>query len=102
MLDNAPNFNLKKNSRMKPMRVIQFRQTYRKSRGVKIHRSKNLNFKKPLDLFIDFLNVFMDYTKHLALSLLQMINYINFSLKFPTKTVLFKFFSFSTFRNWGI
>jgi len=84
------------------MRVIQFRQTYRKSRGVKIHRTKILNFKKPLDFFIDFLNVFIDYTKHLALLLLQMINYVNFSLKFPIKTVPFKFLDFSTFRNWGI
>jgi len=83
------------------MRAIPFRQTYRKSRGVKIHRSKILNFKKPLDFFIDFLNVCINYTKHLALLLLQMINYINFSLKFPIKTVLLKFFGFSTFRNWG-
>ena len=84
------------------MRVIQFRQTYRKSRGVKIHRSKILNFKKPLDFFIDFLNDFIDYTKHLAFLLMQMINYINFSMKFHIKTVLFKFFGFSIFRNWGI
>jgi len=77
------------------MRVIQVRQTFRKSRGIKIHSSKFFNFEKPLNFFID-------YTKHLALLLLQMINYIKFSLKFHIKTAIFKFFDFSTLQNWGI
>jgi len=65
-----------------PMGEIQVRQTFRKFRGIKIHNSKILNFKKPLNFFTHFLNVFIDYTKHLALLWLQMINCINFSLKF--------------------
>ena len=85
-----------------PMGEIEVRQTFRKSRGVKIHSSKILNFKKPLNIFTHFFHVLIDYTKHLALFLLQMINYNNFALKFSMKTVLFKFFGFSTFRNWDI
>jgi len=52
------------------MCVIQVRHTVRKSRGIKIHNSKILNFKKPLNFFTHF---FKDLTKHLALLLFRMI-----------------------------
>jgi len=73
------------------MGEIQFRQTFRKSRGIKIHNSKILNFKKPLNFFTHFLNVFIDYTKHLALLLLRLNNYIKFSLKNHIKKPFFNF-----------
>ena len=67
--------------------------------GITIRNSIVLNFKKPLNFFTYFLNVFIDYTKNLALRLLQIINYIKFSFKKSYKNSFFHFFYFWLFET---